>query len=537
MHRITVKTFRACYKCAVARVRCSGGSPCVRCENRSLECQYPTERRSKAKTRKEGQNLSSDGNSTTYGQATQHESPSSTPDIDVHGADIREQSRNEPPRFQITEFQLDLTGAHRLDTSSRDIPAEDLHGPPRGEPSEHQNGPPENEAGHMNSLNSRMLFSDAGGSPHDTRVSLPGYAGLSSQQSYPQLPAAGVQTFPQETASQIDHRSRDIQQPVAVTSNLNLELAGVGGQQIQLGFDPPYLDQSMLSTLNWLPNDMFPDTTSDPSLSRLPPLSDQLGILDEPVSRTAWLPPVSNLRQMSPSVSVRENHSHTPSGHMSLGTDPGSPDRFSRSIGEGSLHSEPSNATKRSADFYVDGAGARLPKYRRNRTSWSISSAEPIEMLSPMHQHDTLHQFSFPLIQEVRADLLPDEEAACNRQIEAPTYDKIYHSFLQLCRTDNPLYPKFESGNFPSADSLSSFIYLYFDSFQPVYPLFHSPTFNPNSCHWLVTLAVSAVGCRFSGLTPLDECTAAFDEFLRRAINIEVRHSIFACGLFIADRV
>ncbi|KAF7115740.1 hypothetical protein CNMCM5793_003243 [Aspergillus hiratsukae] len=455
---------------------------------------------------------------TIYGHATQHESPSSTADIDVHEADIRDQSRNEPPRFQITEFQLDLTGSHRLDTSSNDIPAEELHGPPRGEPSEHQNGPTENEAGH---LNSRMILSDAGGATHDTRVSLPGYAGLSSQQLYPQLPAAGVQTFTQESASQLDHRSRDIQQPVAATSNLNMELAGVGGQQIQLGFDPPFLDQSMLSTLNWLPNDMFPDTTSDQSLSRLPALSDQLGILDEPVSRTAWLPPVSSLRQMSPSVSVRENHSHTPSGHMSLGTDPGSPDRFSRSIGEGSLHSEPSNATKRSADFYVDGAGARLPKYRRNRTSWSRSSAEPIEILSPMHQHDTLHQFSFPLIQEARPDFLPDEEVAFNRQIEAPTYDKIYHSFLQLCRTDNPLYPKFETGNFPSADTLSSFVYLYFDSFQPVYPLFHSPTFNPNSCHWLVTLAISAVGCHFSGLTPLDECTAAFDEFLRRAINIE----------------
>jgi hypothetical protein len=322
---------------------------------------------------------------------------------------------------------------------------------------------------------------------------------------------------------------------VAATSNLNLELAGVGGQQIQLGFDQPFLDQSMLSTLNWLPNDMFPDTTSDHSLSRIPPLSDQLGILDEPVSRTAWLPPVTSLRQMSPSV--RENHSHSPSGHMSVCTDAESPGRFSRSIGEGSLHSEPSNATKRSGDFYVDGAGARLPKYRRNRTSWSRSSAEPIEILSPMHQHDTLHQFSFPLIQEVRADFLPGEEAAFDRRIEAPTYDKIYHSFLQLCRTDNPLYPKFETGNFPSSDALSSFLYLYFDSFQPVYPLFHSPTFDPNSCHWLVTLAISAVGCRFSGLTPLDECTTAFDEFLRRAINIEVRHSVFACGLIIADRV
>lgn len=30
-------------------MRCSGGAPCIRCDNRSLECQYPTERRSKSK--------------------------------------------------------------------------------------------------------------------------------------------------------------------------------------------------------------------------------------------------------------------------------------------------------------------------------------------------------------------------------------------------------------------------------------------------------------------------------------------------------
>ncbi|KAH1494816.1 hypothetical protein LV164_005467 [Aspergillus fumigatus] len=483
----------------------------------SLECQYPTERRSKAKTRKEvAQNLSSERNSTIYGQATQRESPSSPAGADVPGADIREQPRNEPPGFQITEFQLDLPGSHRVDTPSKHMPAEKPHGPPRGISSEHQNGPPGDETA---DLNARMLLSDAGGSTHDARVSLPEYASLSSQQFYSQLPAGGPQTLSQESASQPDHRSRDIQQPVAATSNLNLELEGVGGQQMQLGFDPPFLDQSMLSTLNWLPNDMFPDTTSDQSLSRMPPLSDQLGILDEPVSRTAWLPPVTNLRQMGPSA--RENHSHTPSGHLSLGTDAGSPDRFSHSIGEGSLHSEPSNATKRSGDFYVDGAGARLPKYRRNRTSWSRLSAEPIELLAPLHQHDTRHQFSFPLTQEIRPDFLPGEEAASNCRIEAPTYDRIYQSFLQLCRTDNPLFLKFETGNFPSADALSSYVYLYFDSFQPVYPLFHPPTFNPNKCHWLVTLAISAVGCRFSGLTSLDECTTAFDEFLRRAINIE----------------
>jgi hypothetical protein len=45
VHRVTDGTFRACRACAVARSRCSGGSPCGRCNVRNLECVYPNKRR------------------------------------------------------------------------------------------------------------------------------------------------------------------------------------------------------------------------------------------------------------------------------------------------------------------------------------------------------------------------------------------------------------------------------------------------------------------------------------------------------------
>ncbi|KAI2930256.1 transcriptional regulator family: Fungal Specific TF and C2H2 zinc finger [Aspergillus niger] len=106
-HRITVKTFRACYKCAIARVRCSGGSPCARCESRSLECQYPTERRSKAKTRKETQ-PSFTNDDTSYDQSS-HLAQSTW----ANGTDLRpsrngEQSIPPPFHYQMTQFQLQM---------------------------------------------------------------------------------------------------------------------------------------------------------------------------------------------------------------------------------------------------------------------------------------------------------------------------------------------------------------------------------------------------------------------------------------------
>lgn len=45
MHRVTDGTFRACLACATARSRCSGGTPCGRCESRKIECAYPSKRR------------------------------------------------------------------------------------------------------------------------------------------------------------------------------------------------------------------------------------------------------------------------------------------------------------------------------------------------------------------------------------------------------------------------------------------------------------------------------------------------------------
>ena len=53
LHRVTDGTFRACQACATARSRCSGGSPCGKCNVRSLQCIYP-DKRSKALSLSDG---------------------------------------------------------------------------------------------------------------------------------------------------------------------------------------------------------------------------------------------------------------------------------------------------------------------------------------------------------------------------------------------------------------------------------------------------------------------------------------------------
>lgn len=47
LHRVTTGSFRACSACATAKVRCSGGFPCGRCNIRKIDCIY-TNKRQKA---------------------------------------------------------------------------------------------------------------------------------------------------------------------------------------------------------------------------------------------------------------------------------------------------------------------------------------------------------------------------------------------------------------------------------------------------------------------------------------------------------
>jgi uncharacterized Zn finger protein (UPF0148 family) len=48
IHQTTDRSFRACFRCATARVRCSGEAVCARCQNRGFDCEYPSKRRKKS---------------------------------------------------------------------------------------------------------------------------------------------------------------------------------------------------------------------------------------------------------------------------------------------------------------------------------------------------------------------------------------------------------------------------------------------------------------------------------------------------------
>ncbi|KAK4943153.1 hypothetical protein LTR10_017177 [Elasticomyces elasticus] len=95
------------------------------------------------------------------------------------------------------------------------------------------------------------------------------------------------------------------------------------------------------------------------------------------------------------------------------------------------------------------------------------------------------------------------------------TYEVIVDRFKVVClATESP----FARVHHPDMATLNHCLNLYFDHFQPTCPLVHQPSFGP-STHWLVVLAVAAIGSTFSKASHALDLREAFQEFLRRAVQ------------------
>ena len=504
-HRITVKTFRACFSCATARVRCSGGMPCGRCDTRSLECQYPTERRSKARLR----NGSLKGPSTLEAMEVEPRSPRNSFNQPHEHTRADSQTNNEIPTHQLGQFSVnavnDAPASPKAATHTFPNPAD----PPTANKTSDGRGA---IAGSSNS----QLYQPT---PTADAALPPGvYPNEEYNTGYGELPTPGM--LPVGPSANLVSEMREVE-PGMAGPGVDMDIDMTGNPEMALGFDPSIFDPSMLSTINWLPNEFFASPTNDQThSSRVPQQFSQRAFPESYAARFTWQPSVINGDNISPSVP--ENSNHTPSGPLSLGTDMGSPQRLSHVGSESSPHAESVDSAKRSADFYVDGGGARLPRYRKKQAPWSTSSIDLTATTGQAFGENSTRRFGFPAAQEVHMENISEEVLHAIRPIEATTYDEIYRNFLLLCRNDNPFFEMFETESFPRSEECSWYLACYFDSFQAVYPIFHVSTFDVNQCHWTLALAILAIGCHSSSIHDADQCTAAFHEMLRRALHVEV---------------
>lgn len=227
-----MKTFRACFGCATARVRCSGGSPCERCTTRSLKCTYPTKRRSKNKSREKISRQSS------IAELSERE-------VDFHSLSHKETSNRTEylPQSNAAPFQtIDLP------TSNANAPPETFCADPMSNPIQiyDQMAQPKTEP----------LMSE---SVHDQR-SIPPFTPLSNQStiysnescllSYPDI-------WPRETP---DHFHCEDNFDTSAVPWLDIsdqvpmfQMDMIGDEGIASNFNSFSFDESMLPTLAWVP--------------------------------------------------------------------------------------------------------------------------------------------------------------------------------------------------------------------------------------------------------------------------------------------
>jgi hypothetical protein len=327
--------------------------------------------------------------------------------------------------------------------------------------------------------------------------------------------------FPVDSSNNLDSKMRDIQ-PGMTNGASDIGMTMANNPEVPLDFDPTFFDQSMLSTINWLPGELLSSAPNGPAESA--GISSQYNQSLSPniyFSQTAWQPPVVSTGKMSPLQ--KEQVSQTPSVHVYLGNNVGSPNQHSHGISEPSPHSESVSSTKGPAEYYVDGAPSRAPKHEKKHTPWSSSSVEPANIGKQLLMEDGEHRFDFPIISELRTEKISEDIVRLAQRIETSTYDEIYRHFVQMCCNETPIFKVFESDRFPTMDKCNQFILFFFDSFQAVYPILPLSQFDPNTSHWLLTLSVITLGCHVSHISEMEQCTTALHELIRRGIYLEVR--------------
>ncbi|KAF5655838.1 hypothetical protein F25303_319 [Fusarium sp. NRRL 25303] len=104
--------------------------------------------------------------------------------------------------------------------------------------------------------------------------------------------------------------------------------------------------------------------------------------------------------------------------------------------------------------------------------------------------------------------------------INDEAYQVMVSTFEQL-NSDNAYCIPFTDKHLPSLQHMQIYMQVYFEEYHPVFPLLHKATFSPNKDDWLLSLAVSSIGCLFSKTLRSKEVFPIMQEFLRRAIRIQ----------------
>jgi hypothetical protein len=261
--------------------------------------------------------------------------------------------------------------------------------------------------------------------------------------------------------------------------------------------------QNTFSSINWLPDDWTPDFQVGGG-DGLGSFGQGTSLMFEQTSQpsSGTYPEVIEIPGLNHSVPHSSRH------RVDL-------PRLPPQVVESQEISSPgSHESTHSGHFYVDGDGARLPRVRKAPYRYSEAHAH-----APLpNRQDSYPVFMFPESEEYR-----EHADADGNSIEIPqsVCSELFRIFDLTC-INSTHFENFHSAAFPSRKLLSRLVRLYNDNFQSILPFIHPSTFDITTSHWLLTLALVAVGSHYLDIDSSDLLVVSMHEFLRRAIQTVV---------------
>ncbi|KAF2237212.1 hypothetical protein EV356DRAFT_511927 [Viridothelium virens] len=213
--------------------------------------------------------------------------------------------------------------------------------------------------------------------------------------------------------------------------------------------------------------------------------------------------------------------------------------RISADFGQSSLQSQAlSSSESFNTPIATPQSGPQsLPpsRHTQNNTSSNVAldDARQEQMLKnsgpwPTHWNPSKpdNLMGFPNMDQTPPDVFEAENFAHVESLSQKVYDDISRCFTTVS-SNQSLFKKFRDSNLPPLAAFDCFIQLYFEYFQPMYPLLHQPTFNPSQAHFVLILAIVSIGCRYSRSKEARKCAIPLSELTRRALlqTIEMDNS------------
>ncbi|KAF3005270.1 hypothetical protein E8E14_006862 [Neopestalotiopsis sp. 37M] len=161
--------------------------------------------------------------------------------------------------------------------------------------------------------------------------------------------------------------------------------------------------------------------------------------------------------------------------------------------------------------------GARVPCTIRSRQHRHFfSGATPVK--APFDDEAIADEMSlgFPPL----AGIMSEDIDEAIEGISQSTYDTILANFQRLCLTPGSFFHAFINDSFPSLNQMNMLIQLYFEFFDPIFPIVHREQLEIND-FWPLPLAMCVIGCRFTDTQEFNGSVAPFQEFLRRVLALE----------------